>query len=358
MDAVIFYQLRRIAMIKYLIRNQLSLFLISFSFLFVCSAYGEKIEENNFPILNLEDFLSDDPVKNEQFVDKLRESLNDFGFFALINHGISEKQLLETYHVANDFFSLPMDQKRKYEGVKKNRGFKGFNPNRKDKTPDLQEYWHVGREMNDDSPAELPLIQKNVWPKEVEKFRPILLNLYCDAECLSNKLLEACAMSIGERREFFVEKTSHGDSILRVIHYKKDDSENPSGLVWKAAHKDPNVLTLIMGISSEGLEIQRPDGSWLPVPLIEGAIIVSASDMLEHLSNGYFKSTTHRVLNKVNYSRYSIPFFVHLNRDGILKPSDKAIEKTGGDCLYPTLTVGEALQSHNWFELKSIEKTG
>lgn len=114
-------------MIKYLIRNQLPFFLICFSFLFFCSIYGgisgEKIAENNFPVLNLEDFLSDDPVKNEQFVYQLGESLNDFGFFALINHGINEKQLSETYSVANDFFSLPMDQKRKYEGIEKNRGF-------------------------------------------------------------------------------------------------------------------------------------------------------------------------------------------------------------------------------------------
>lgn len=242
--------------------------------------------------------------------------------------------------------------------LKKIEVFKGFNPNRKDKTPDLQEHWHVGREIDDDSPPELSLIQKNVWPEEVEEFRPILLNMYRKAECLSNKLLEACAMSIGENREFLVEKTSHGDSILRVIHYKEEDSENPSGLVWKAAHRDPNVLTLIMGISSEGLQIQRPDGTWLPVPMIEGAIIVSASDMLEHISNGYFKSTPHRVLNKVNSSRYAIPYFVHFNRDGILKPSDKAIEKTGGVSLYPTITVEEALESHNWFELNNTTTRG
>jgi isopenicillin N synthase-like dioxygenase len=176
------------------------------------------------------------------------------------------------------------------------------------------------------------------------------LNLYHAAECLSNLLLEACALSFGEKQDFLIDKTLQGDSILRVIHYKEKGSENPADLAWKAVHRDPNVLTLIMGISSEGLEIQRPDGSWLPVPMIEGAIIVSASDMLEHISNGYLKSTPHRVLNKVNTSRYAIPFFVHFSRDTILTPSTKAIEKTGGISLYPSLAVKEALESHNWFE--------
>lgn len=349
-------------MIKYLIRNKLPFFLIYFSFLFFCTIYGGvsggEIKENNFPVLNLEDFLSEDSVKKEQFVCKLGESLNDFGFFALINHGINEKQLSDTFKVSNDFFSLPEDQKRKYEGTVKNRGFKGFNPNRKDKTPDLQEYWHVGRENINDSLSGLSLIHKNVWPEEVKEFKPTLLNLYREAEYLSNVLLQACAMSINEKREFLVEKAADGDSILRVIHYKEEDSENSSNLTRKAAHRDPNVLTLIMGISSEGLQIKRPDGSWYPVPLIEGAIIVSASDMLEHISNGYFKSTPHRVVNKANSSRYAIPFFVHFNRDDILRPSNKAVAKTGGVSLYPIITVKEALESHNWFEINNTSQRG
>ena len=55
------------------------------------------------------------------------------------------------------------------------------------------------------------------------------------------------------------------------------------------------MLTLITGVKTKGLYIERPCGAWMEVPIIQNAIIVSAPNMLEHISNGYFKSTKHKV---------------------------------------------------------------
>lgn len=312
-------------------------FFVFFSFSFSCA--GGELKKECFPILNLDRFFSEDVLEREQFVLRAGEALNDFGFFALINHGMNEELLSEAYRVVNAFFSLSEEQKKKYEGVVKNRGFRGFDPNRKDKAPDLQEYWHVGRET-----------ALNVWPQEILGFKQTLLNLYVKAEELSQVLLEACALAIGEEKAFLKEKAARGDSILRVIHYKEKQLECPSDVFWKAPHRDPNVLTLIMGISSEGLQIERPNGRWFSVPLIEGAIIVSASNLLEHLSNGYFKSTLHRVVNAKHSSRYAIAFFVHFDREVVLSPSKRVLEKTGRPPLYPTIKVEKALEDHDWFE--------
>ena len=44
-------------------------------------------------------------------------------------------------------------------------------------------------------------------------------------------------------------------------------------------------------------------------------IVVNVGDMLQRLTNGVLKSTIHRVVNpareKMNTSRFSIPFFMH-----------------------------------------------
>lgn len=72
--------------------------------------------------------------------------------------------------------------------------------------------------------------------------------------------------------------------------------------------------------------------------------------MLESLSNGLIRSAPHRVIiSQPNASRYSIPFFFHVQRDLPIGPVPECLEKTGENPLYPMQTAEEALQNHNWF---------
>lgn len=155
---------------------------------------------------------------------------------------------------------------------------------------------------------------------------------------------------MGENVDFLSKMTEYSDSILRFIHYLDVPSDVYENLIWIAPHKDPNLITFIYGITSAGLEIQRPEGSWLKVEYIPGQVIVSGSNMLENLSNGLFKSTPHRVMTYRNQSRYAIPFFYHVRREVDISPTKKAIERTGGKALYPSLTAEKALEGHHWFD--------
>ncbi|HSM83407.1 MAG TPA: 2OG-Fe(II) oxygenase family protein, partial [Nodosilinea sp.] len=60
-----------------------------------------------------------------------------------------------------------------------------------------------------------------------------------------------------------------------------------------------------------------------------------------NLTNGLFKSTTHRVVNPRNSSqaRLSMPFFVHPRAEVDLTPVDRLIERTGGVSLFPPITA-------------------
>jgi isopenicillin N synthase-like dioxygenase len=66
--------------------------------------------------------------------------------------------------------------------------------------------------------------------------------------------------------------------------------------------------------------------------------------MLQNLSNGLLKSTTHRVVNPGNSKerRFSMPYFVHPRSEVKLNPLPKCIEKMGGK-KYPDITAGEYL---------------
>jgi isopenicillin N synthase-like dioxygenase len=72
---------------------------------------------------------------------------------------------------------------------------------------------------------------------------------------------------------------------------------------------------------------------------------VDSGDMLQNLTNGFFKSTTHRVVNPNNSRsrRFSMPFFVHPRSEVDLSPCGPCVEKTGGEKKFPDMTAGQYL---------------
>jgi isopenicillin N synthase-like dioxygenase len=58
-----------------------------------------------------------------------------------------------------------------------------------------------------------------------------------------------------------------------------------------------------------GLEVRRSDGTWLPATPVPGTFVVNVGDMLSRWTNGHWQSTPHRVQNRTQVDRYSVPYF-------------------------------------------------
>ena len=135
--------------------------------------------------------------------------------------------------------------------------------------------------------------------------------------CIRDRtLLKAIAIYLHLEEDYFTSKVKGGESIMRSIHYyplKAEDIED--GAVRAAAHGDINLITLLMGASADGLEILTKDEKWIPIISEPDQLVINVGDMLERLTNKKLMSTVHRVVNpsreKLNTSRYSIPFFMH-----------------------------------------------
>ena len=137
----------------------------------------------------------------------------------------------------------------------------------------------------------------------------------------------------------------NGNTILRVIHYPALGENSPKGAVRSAQHEDINLITLLVGATADGLQVMDHDGTWIEVEGNHDHIIVDSGDMLQNLTNGLFKSTTHRVVNPpdAKSDRYSMPMFVHPRDDVDLTPLPEFIEMTGGEALYDSITAGDYL---------------
>jgi isopenicillin N synthase-like dioxygenase len=127
-----------------------------------------------------------------------------------------------------------------------------------------------------------------------------LLALYTCFEAVAERVLSIIEDALRLPREHLSSMIVSGNGVLRLIHYRPLPTSVPSGAVRAAAHEDINLITLLVEGSSGGLELQRREGSWMPVASLAGQIVVNVGDMLERVTNGRLHSTTHRAVNPVD----------------------------------------------------------
>ena len=295
---------------------------------------------NSLPILSLQTFRQGSSTQRQEFVNTLGQALETVGFFALEHHSIDAQLIQSAYGAAADFFTLLDTTKQKYEHpeIHRQRGFTRFGQEhaKDSNAPDLKEFWHVGREEEFANP----------WPQEVPQFQPAMAQLYRQLELCAAQLLKACALYLDLPESFFDQEATQGKSILRVLHYPPLPKAVPTSGLRAAPHEDINLITLLCEATGPGLELLQTDGSWLAIEALPGQIIVDTGDMLQALSNGVFKSTTHRVVNADihNTRRFSLPFFMHPRPDFDLTPLPNCVKRTGGRPKFPAQTAQQYLQ--------------
>lgn len=289
------------------------------------------------PVLNLQDFTQGTATQQQEFVYTLGQALAHTGFFILVEHGIDPQLLTQSYQQIQALFNLPLSQKQQYEKPELHgqRGYVSFGKEHaKDHPlPDLKEFWHIGR-------------TDNFWPQELPDFAPALTRLYHALDECAAHLLQAASLYLDAPADFLPAMVRNGSTILRLIHYPPVPEDIPPGAVRAAPHEDINLITLLCGATAAGLELRQRDGTWLPVPVIPDGIVVDSGDMLQWLTNGLFRSTTHRVVNPVgkNESRYSVPFFVHPRPEVDLTPLPECVARTGGVPRFGAITAAAYLQ--------------
>ncbi len=270
---------------------------------------------NEIPSVDLAKFTQGTAQNKFEFVSELGRALEEIGFVAVKNHGLSDSLSNKLYQEIINFFELPSEVKSKYEieGLFGQRGYtgKGKEHAKGSNVGDLKEFYHIGQEISDSE------FGGNIWPEELPEFKKITVEAFKILEETGIKLLQAIALHLQLDEHYFDDKVRGGDSILRPIHYFPilNPDQVPEGAVRAGAHGDINFITLLMGASAEGLEILRKDGKWIGVTALPDQIVVNVSDMLARLTNDKLSSTIHRVVNpskeKMGLPRYSIPFFMH-----------------------------------------------
>ena len=240
--------------------------------------------------------------------DRLARSLRETGFAVLANHPIRADRIDEAYALWGEFFSS--DSKLNYlRDYEKQDGYFPFkSEHAKDaQKKDLKEFYHV-----------------YPWGRVPEDLEAFTRQLYADLTAIGIELLswldqlmpDEISASLSMPLQEMMQASQQ--SLLRILHYPPVSAEEDAAAIRAAAHEDINLITLLLAGSQPGLQARDKQGQWHDVPCDPGMITINNGDMLSLATNGYFPSTTHRVINpddKLNLSRYSMPMFLHPHPD-------------------------------------------
>lgn len=258
--------------------------------------------------------LSDLSTQNSK---QLVNAASTHGFLLLEKHSLDKETIDRLFELSKHFFSIPIETKKEFTRNSENDGYVAsmVEDLQQDGTGkgDPKEAFNITHfNLIDFLPHQnLPDVLK-----ENQDFIAFCLKKYYYILHRVCKML-AIGLEIKDSNgnsdpDFFVNAHALNlktRSALRLLHYPKPnkefENENLAG-----AHTDYGSLTFVLQKPNKGLEIF--DGfKWEKVELPERngeeLLIVNIADMLSFWTNGYLKSTLHRV--RSTEERYSVVFF-------------------------------------------------
>lgn len=232
------------------------------------------------------------------------------GFFYIVEHGVDWRSVEAVFAEARRFFDQPDAFKKRLLFDANDRGYKGpGNITVPGYPPDLKEVFDLGVDLPADHPevvAGKPFHGPNQWP-DLPGFRETLTAYYDSVSGLGNELMRLFALALDLDEDYFLPCHENAHVTWRIMRYFAGDYA--PGQYGTAPHTDFGTITLLAQDDLGGLEVYSRDGEWIRAPSIERAFVVNIGDLMACWSNDRFTSTAHRVLNRSNRDRYSIPMF-------------------------------------------------
>ncbi|KAJ4713835.1 2-oxoglutarate (2OG) and Fe(II)-dependent oxygenase superfamily protein [Melia azedarach] len=314
------------------------------------TANGKEIKVHNLQCIDLSN-----PDMHESAA-LLRKACMESGIFYVINHGMSQEFMDETFAQFKRFFDLPMEEKMKLVWNNNLRGYRPSNEafiddNNKQKV-DFGEIFHIGVDVSEDDPhAHDFLYGPNVWPPAdlLPEWREAMEKYHQEATNVARKIGRIIAVALDLHEDFFDQPELIGCSsnanYTNIIHYGVHEAHVLKDVAGAPPHRDMNLITLLATDDIWGLQICKEENAksqvWEAIAPVKGAYIVNVGDMLEMLTNGIFRSILHKVV-VVNQERYSAATFICPNHDYIIKclPTCTSNENPPK---YPTVRTGQYL---------------
>ncbi|KAI8342157.1 hypothetical protein BC941DRAFT_415536 [Chlamydoabsidia padenii] len=286
------------------------------------------LEQNNHTITHIPVIdLGGMNTNLEETANQVLEAATQVGFF-FVRIPPEQKEYLQMFDTAKEFFKLPVEEKLKYKhDMETNVGYSAIRHEMVDVTStrrDYKESYNIGRLVNGES-------KHAIAPTFADKI-DLVRQFQNQCDSIAVDIMECMAIALkipdekGGRSYFsrqYLQETQPCD-IIRTLHYPIAENDNPTDLkeeVRIGRHSDYGLITLLWQNKIGGLQIQSNSEpkdpskmTWLDVPVRDDCVVVNMGDCLQYWTNGLIRSTKHRVIFQPGLEqqqeRYSIAYFV------------------------------------------------
>ncbi|XP_061369230.1 jasmonate-induced oxygenase 2-like [Gastrolobium bilobum] len=296
---------------------------------------GSNTENINIPVIDLQHLYGEDQRLREETLKLVSEACREWGFFQVLNHGVSHDLMKRAREVWREFFHQPVEVKEKYanspityEGYGSRLGVK------KGAILDWSDYFFLHY-----MPCSLRNQEK--WPSLPTSLRDVIAEYGEQVVKLGGRVLQLLSINLGLREDFLLNEFGGENDVgacLRVNFYPK--CPQPDLTLGLSSHSDPGGMTILLPDDYvSGLQVRRGE-DWITVKPVPNAFIINIGDQIQVLSNAIYKSIEHRVIVNSNKDRVSLAFFYNPRSDLLIKPAKELVTKDR-PALYPPMTFDE-----------------
>ena len=283
---------------------------------------------NSIPTINISSIVNKDfsTKKSIKTINKIKKACVNIGFFQVIGHGISKKNIKNICSVGNKFFNSSENNKIKLAPKKwnyKNKNiYRGYFPN----SVNGKEGLDIGDPkitkkhtvLLKKKYIEHVSLNKSINKKSIKILSEYFDQIFVLGETLFKSIIKLYNKDTKNSKVAFSRLKTL--STLRFNYYPNQSkpveiSKQDGVALGCETHVDSSVFTIVYQDKKGGLQVQnRKNKKWHNVPFNKDALVVNTGLALQYLSKGKFKATNHRVLwNKSK--RMSIPFFFEPSYD-------------------------------------------
>ncbi|KAK7399886.1 hypothetical protein VNO78_11080 [Psophocarpus tetragonolobus] len=295
------------------------------------------------PVIDLSKFLSPDLIGGSE-LQRLHYACKEWGFFQLINHGVSTSLVEKVKRGAQDFFNLPIEEKKKLR-QREGEGVEGYG-----------QVFVVSQEQKLEW-ADMffmitlpPQLRKPyLFPNIPLPFRDDLEAYSAELKKLAIQMVDLMANALNVEKKEIRELFGEGSQSMRMNYYPP--CPQPELVMGLNPHSDGGGLTILLQINEvEGLQIKK-DGSWIPIKPLPNAFIINLGDMMEVMTNGIYRSIEHRGTVNLEKERLSIATFYNPGREINIGPAPSLVSPET-PALFKTISVPEYYRGYLSRELR------
>ncbi|KAM3749253.1 hypothetical protein ACB098_05G169400 [Castanea mollissima] len=296
----------------------------------------------NFPVINLEKLNGEERGAT---MEKINDACENWGFFELINHGISHELMDTMERLTKEHYQKSMEQR--FKELVATKGLEGVQTEVNDL--DWESTFFL-RHLPHSNISEIPDLQ--------DEYRKVMKEFALRLEKLAEELLDLLCENLGLEKGY-LKKAFHGSKGpnfgTKVSNYPP--CPKPDLIKGLRAHTDAGgIILLFQDDKVSGLQLLKDD-QWIDVPPMRHSIVINLGDQIEVITNGKYKSVMHRVIAQTDGNRMSIASFYNPGDDAVIYPAPTLVEKEADENnnLYPKFVFEDYMKLYAGLKFQAKE---